>query len=58
MLNHTKKIKEIYEDIQKKIYSIIPEKWEQFYLYASVIDNPDEETKGELFFLLCAKRNI
>ena len=27
MLNHTKKIKEIYEDIQKKLYYMIPEKW-------------------------------
>ena len=29
MLNHTKKIKEMYEDIQRKIYYMIPEKWEK-----------------------------
>lgn len=55
MLNHTKKIKEIYEDIQKKIYYIIPEKWEKLYLYASVIDNPDENQTGELFFYYVPK---
>lgn len=55
MLNHTKKIKEIYEDIQKKIYYIIPEKWEKLYLYASVIDMPDETTTGELFFYYVPK---
>ena len=27
MLNHTKKIKEMYEDIQRKIYYMIPEKY-------------------------------
>lgn len=55
MLNHTKKIKEIYEDIQKKIYCIMPEKWEKLYLYASVIDMPDETTTGELFFYYVPK---
>lgn len=55
MLNHTKKIKEIYEDIQRKIYCIIPEKWEKLYLYASVIDMPDETTTGELFFYYVPK---
>lgn len=50
MLNHTKKIKELYEDIQKKIFYMIPEKWERFYLYCSIIDNPKNGEKGELFF--------
>lgn len=50
MLNHTKKIKELYEDIQRKIFYMIPEKWEKLYLYSSVLDNPDREGKtGELF---------
>ena len=30
MLNHTRKIKEIYEDIQRKLFYMIPEKWEDF----------------------------
>ena len=38
MLKTTKKIKEIYEDIQKKIFYMIPEKWDELYLYASVIE--------------------
>ena len=29
MLNHTKKIKEIYEVIQKMIFYMIPEKWKK-----------------------------
>lgn len=50
MLNHTKKIKEIYEDIQKKLYYMIPEKWDKLFLYSSVIDMPNGEKKGELYF--------
>lgn len=56
MLNHTKKIKEIYEDIQRKIYYMIPEKWDKLYLYSSVLDEPDKEGKtGELFFYYIPK---
>ena len=50
MLNHTKKIKEIYEDIQRKLFYMIPEKWEKLYLYSSVIDMPKKVQNGELFF--------
>ena len=35
MLKHTRKIKDIYEDIQKKIFYMIPEKWEKLYLYSA-----------------------
>ena len=55
MLNHTKKIKELYEDIQKKIYYMIPEKWEKLYLYSSVIDMPEGKQTGELFFYYVPK---
>lgn len=56
MLNHTKKIKEIYEDIQRKLFYMIPEKWEKLYLYSSVLDEPDREGKtGELFFYYIPK---
>ena len=55
MLNHTKKIKEIYEDIQKKIYYMIPEKWDKFYLYSSIIDMPNNIKTGELFFYYVPK---
>ena len=56
MLNHTKKIKEIYENIQRRLYYMIPEKWEKLYLYSSVLDEPDREGKmGELFFYYIPK---
>ncbi len=56
MLVHTKKIKEIYEDIQRRLYYMIPEKWEKLYLYSSVLDEPDKEGKtGELFFYYIPK---
>lgn len=55
MLNHTMKIKEMYEDIQRKIFYMIPEKWEELYLYASVIDKEDGQKTGELFFYYIPK---
>lgn len=55
MLNHTKKIKGIYEDIQKMIFYLIPEKWDKLYLYSSVIDKPDGKKTGELYFYYIPK---
>ena len=56
MLNHTKKVKEIYEDIQRKLFYMIPEKWDKLYLYSSVLDEPDKDGKsGELFFYYIPK---
>lgn len=55
MLNHTKQIKEIYEDIQKKIFYMIPEKWDKLYLYSSIIDMPKNVKSGELFFYYVPK---
>lgn len=55
MLNHTKKIKEIYEDIQRKLFYMIPEKWDKLYLYSSVIDMPKKVQNGELFFYYIPK---
>ena len=55
MLNHTMKIKEIYEDIQNEIFYMIPEKWEKLYLYASVMDRIDGQKTGELFFYYIPK---
>ena len=48
MLNHTKKIKEIYEDIQRRLYYMIPEKWDKLYLYSSVLDEPDKEERTKV----------
>lgn len=55
MLNHTKKIKEIYEEIQRKLLYMIPEKWDTLYLYSSIIDINEKETTGELFFYYIPK---
>lgn len=42
--------KEIYLQIQKKLFYIIPEKWESIYLYASVIEEPQKRPTGEMYF--------
>ena len=55
MLKHTKKIKEMYEDIQRHIYYMIPEKWDKMMLYASVSDLIDKNKTGELFFYYIPK---
>lgn len=55
MVNHTNKIKQIYEELQKKIYNMIPEKWEKLYLYSSIIEKPEEGETGELFFYYIPK---
>lgn len=55
MLEHTKKIKEMYEDIQRRIFYMIPEKWDKMYLYASVMDRIDNKKTGELFFYYIPK---
>lgn len=50
MLHHTKKIRKIYENIQTRLYYMIPEKWEDLYLYSSVIEDEDGKQTGELYF--------
>ena len=55
MLKHTKKIAKIYEDIQKMIIHMIPEKWENLYLYASIMEEDKGKEGGELFFYYVPK---
>lgn len=56
MLNHTRKIKEIYENIQRTLFYIIPEKWDKLFLYSSFLDEPDKDgNTGELFFYYIPK---
>lgn len=45
----------LYADIQKKLFYIIPEKWESIYLYASVIDVPNQKPIGEMYFYYIPK---
>ena len=40
----------IYSEIQKKLFYIIPEKWESIYLYASIMDVPNKRPVGEMYF--------
>ena len=55
MLNNSEKIKEIYEQIQRKIFYAIPEKWEEIYLYASIIDRLGNVQTGEMYFYFMPK---
>ena len=45
----------LYSEIQKKLFYIIPEKWESIYLYASVIDRPHQKPIGEMYFYYLPK---
>ncbi|MBR3697270.1 MAG: DUF600 family protein [Clostridia bacterium] len=48
--------KVLYSEIQKKIFYIIPERWESIYLYTSIIDvSGDKPVRGALL-LLSSKR--
>ena len=55
MLNNTKKIKEIYEEIQRKIFFAVPGKWDELYLYASIIDRLGKVQTGEMYFYFMPK---
>ena len=46
-------VQKIYKDIQNILFSLIPEKWERIYLYASVIKG-----RGEMYFYYFPKRTI
>lgn len=43
-------IRKIHEEIQKKIFFMLPEKWDRLYLYASVIEKDGQFQTGEMFF--------
>jgi len=55
MLNNTKNIRTKYEEIQRKIFYMIPEKWDEVYLYASIIERLGSLQTGELFFYYVPK---
>lgn len=44
--------KEIYKEIQRRLFYIIPEKWESIYLYASNMDMPHQKASRRNVFLL------
>lgn len=55
MLRTTKTMKKKYEQIQNYIFTLIPEKWEEIYLYASVYKQKENLQSGELFFYYLPK---
>ena len=55
MLEVTKQMKAKFEKIQNCLFELIPEKWEEIYLYASVIDKIRESNTGEMYFYYIPK---
>lgn len=55
MLRTTKLMKDKYEKIQRYLFSMIPEKWEEIYLYASVSQSKKGKKTGELYFYYLPK---
>ena len=55
MINNTKKIKEIYENIQKKLFNIVPGKWDELHLYSSIIEKLGKIQIGEMYFYFMPK---
>ena len=49
------KEKFLFSELQKKLFYIIPEKWQSIYLYASIIDIGNRKTTGEMFFYYIPK---
>lgn len=49
-MKYPEKLKKTYEEIQKKIFLMLPENWDKLCLYASVVEQPNQETTGEMFF--------
>lgn len=55
MLRTTKNMKEKYEEIQNRLFNMIPEKWEKIFLYASITDRTGNVQTGELYFYYLPK---
>ena len=53
-----KTIKDLYSEIRKCLFYMIPEKWDSIYLYASVIQRDNGEETGEMFFYYFPKSII
>ena len=55
MLRTTKNMREKYEKIQSLLFTLIPEKWDAIYLYASILSNSKNNQTGEMFFYYIPK---
>lgn len=49
------KIQEIYTQIQRQLFYMIPEKWDKVYLYSSVLERPNHLATGEMYFYYVPK---
>ena len=58
MLRTTKNMKDKYEKIQSCLFELIPEKWDEIYLYASVIDRAGDVQTGEMYFYYLPKKLV
>ncbi len=47
--------RKVFSEIQKRLFYMIPEKWEAIYLYASIIEEPFKKAQGEMFFYYLPK---
>lgn len=43
-------IKNLYTEIQRQLFYMIPEKWNKVYLYSSIIERQNNLETGELYF--------
>lgn len=55
MLRTTKNMKDKYEKIQNCLFDLIPEKWDEIYLYASIIERENSIKTGEMYFYYIPK---
>lgn len=51
-------IKDLYSEIRKCLFYMIPEKWDSIYLYGTVIQRDNGEETGEMFFYYFPKSII
>ena len=49
------KVKDIFNQIQKQLFYMIPEKWDKVYLYSSILERPNHLETGEMFFYYIPK---
>lgn len=45
----------IFAEIQKKLFYMIPEKWDAIYLYASIVEDAFKKPVGEMYFYYLPK---
>ncbi len=50
MLYTTPKMKKLYGEIQKRLFYMIPEKWDKIYLFASIEEGMNKLETGEMYF--------